>query len=158
MIDHLDMEDRDLALRAYWLLRQAYVVEARILGRQDLPPLRERFEQFRGSMDRFLGYCEDGEPVGVLSYRPEYRTVEITRLAVSPAAMRRGIATALLRELEVFAEGARELKVTAAEGNRPALALYGRSGYRPTACVMSNDGLRLVVLRKQMPVIAASHH
>jgi ribosomal protein S18 acetylase RimI-like enzyme len=56
-------------------------------------------------------------------------TVDIHRLVVAPRALRRGIASALLDELDArFAN--RPTLVSTGRGNGPALELYRRRGFR----------------------------
>jgi putative acetyltransferase len=79
-----------------------------------------------------LGLDDSGTPIACGSFRAyDDAQVEIKRMFVAPAARRRGIAAALLRELEAWA---RERGFTAAiletgTGQHEAIALYERCGY-----------------------------
>lgn len=83
----------------------------------------------------FLVGLLDGTPVATGGWR---RTggadAEIKRMYVSPPARRRGLARLILAELERTAAGAgiRRLILNTGPHQSEAIALYGRSGYRPT--------------------------
>jgi ribosomal protein S18 acetylase RimI-like enzyme len=78
-----------------------------------------------------LGVEEDGALVGVVLATHDGRKGWINRLAVDPAARRRGIGTALLEAAEASLRE-RGLTVIAAlvvEGNDPSLDLFAKAGY-----------------------------
>jgi GNAT superfamily N-acetyltransferase len=76
-----------------------------------------------------------GDPVGCGGWRWLDRpgTVEIKRMYVAPAARGRGVARAVLAELErtAAAAGATEILLETGTEQPEAIALYGSSGYRP---------------------------
>jgi ribosomal protein S18 acetylase RimI-like enzyme len=69
---------------------------------------------------------------GVPTADPE--AAEVISMWVAPAARGRGVGDRLLAEVERWARerGARTLRLAVAAGNRPAVALYLRHGFRPT--------------------------
>ncbi|MBV8592976.1 MAG: GNAT family N-acetyltransferase [Caulobacteraceae bacterium] len=71
-------------------------------------------------------------PDGFVLARAAAEEAEILTLAVIPPARRRGIATGLMTAAAARArdEGAEQLFLEAAADNAPALALYGRLGFR----------------------------
>jgi putative acetyltransferase len=79
-----------------------------------------------------IGIADDDTAIACGSYRPyDASSIEIKRMFVAPAARRRGVAQALIGELEAWA---REQGFTAAlleTGDRQAeaIALYERCGY-----------------------------
>lgn len=77
-----------------------------------------------------LGFTEEGILHGLLGFERIGDVVDIDRLAVHPSAFRRGIAKALLDDLHRRQADASRFDVSTATGNRPALALYERMGYR----------------------------
>jgi GNAT superfamily N-acetyltransferase len=95
-----------------------------------------------------------GTAIACGSFRPyDATSVEIKRMYVAPPARRRGIASALLRELEAWA---RERGFTAAvletgTGQPEAQALYERSGYKHVDQFPPYVGLPLsVCMRKTL--------
>ena len=77
---------------------------------------------------------QDGQLVGVaaVKYEPWNRRGEVWHVYVAKAARRRGIGTALMNELVVFARsvGARCLWVETQNVNFPAIQFYRRAGFR----------------------------
>ncbi len=72
---------------------------------------------------------EDGEPIGCLALTEHPDHVFLDRIALLPAAQRRGIGTALIREL--MARG-RPIRLSVRVDNQ-AIRLYDRLGFRVTA-------------------------
>lgn len=73
----------------------------------------------------------DGRVVGVVRGAVVGDLLHVARLAVEPGARRAGVATGLLAALARWAPDARRCVLQVAEGNRGALALYGRLGCAP---------------------------
>jgi ribosomal-protein-alanine N-acetyltransferase len=78
-----------------------------------------------------LGAFEDEKLVGYCSMRSVLDEGYINNVAVLPAYRRRGIARALLTELEKSAEGLAFLTLEVRESNSAAQALYVSLGYLP---------------------------
>lgn len=77
----------------------------------------------------------DGTAVGYVRLRPpthlpeNAHVIEVSGLAVHPAARRRGVASALLRAAEQRARGARKLSLRVLSTNKPAIRLYRKLGF-----------------------------
>jgi ribosomal protein S18 acetylase RimI-like enzyme len=90
----------------------------------------------------------DGQPVGMASGVPtgEDRIVELISMYVTPPGRGRGVGDYLVRAVEQWARrtGAATLRLSVAEGNENAAALYARSGFRDTgeAGDLMPDGIR----------------
>ncbi len=65
----------------------------------------------------------------------------ISDVAVTQAARRRGIARALLADLDEWAgrRGCRTIRLSMHAGNEPASRLYEQLGYRPTWITFRKD-------------------
>src|SRR3954447_18172561 len=100
MITETTPRDPSVAAQIHAVCQMAYALEAKQIGCADFPPLRESLRDLRQSPDRFLAFQESGTIIAALSFAFEADPVLITRLVVSPAHLRQGIATALLSELE----------------------------------------------------------
>lgn len=99
---------------------------------------------FSGGRGVFLLGCLDGEPVAMGGWRARGAEVgepglragdaELKRMHVVPAAQRRGLARALLAELERTAAAAGRRRVVLETGTEQpeAIALYLSSGYAPS--------------------------
>ena len=79
----------------------------------------------------FLAACEGGEVLGYVGMEYVLDEGYISNVAVAPRSRGRGIAGALLRELEARARalGLAFLTLEVRESNRPARALYTNSRY-----------------------------
>jgi ribosomal protein S18 acetylase RimI-like enzyme len=126
----------------------AYTLEAERIGCADFPPLRESLNELRDSSDSFLIFQEAGIIVGALSFHRSPEAVDITRLVVSPAHHRKGIATALLAELEQRTSPVARLTVSTALNNTPAVSLYRKLGYVTARISNSAEGIPLLHLTK----------
>jgi len=129
-IEPLDHRDRAVAQRIHAIQWAAYTQEAQLLGVTDFPPLRQTVERIQDSEEQFLGAVALGTLAGIaaIEQTQDPQALCISSLVVMPAMQRRGVASALLREvLRRF--GSHTLVVSTAAANGPALALYGRFGF-----------------------------
>jgi ribosomal protein S18 acetylase RimI-like enzyme len=85
---------------------------------------------------------------GIMVYAED--AAHLSLLAVTPAARRRGIGSAVLAWLERVASvaGLMQIELEARQDNRAALAFYARHGYRTTETMIGyylgmEDGVRL---------------
>jgi ribosomal protein S18 acetylase RimI-like enzyme len=77
----------------------------------------------------------DGEPVGMASGVPEPGgAAELISMWVAPPGRGHGVGDALVRRVVQWAaaSGARELRLSVADGNDPAAGLYRRNGFELT--------------------------
>ncbi len=126
----LDPGDRELREALVRLQRAAYRVEAELIGAEDLPPLHETSAQLAVTEESLLGAFDGERLLGALGFVRRAALVDIHRLAVDPAAFRRGVATRLLDALDALHPDAERTVVATGEGNRPAIELYERRGFR----------------------------
>jgi ribosomal protein S18 acetylase RimI-like enzyme len=146
MISEIALQDPELVAAIYALVREAYAVEAGVIGCTDFPPLRESIGQLSASRDRFLVFREANEMVAALSFCLERNDIAINRLCVSPKHFRRGMARALLIRLEEM--GASSIRVSTAQLNVPAMNLYRQLGYTLTETSDSPERIVLAHFRK----------
>ena len=123
--------DEGLAREVLALQRDAYAVEAALIGSDGIPALTETLDQLRDAGETWLG-CFDGAGLtGAVAWQLlDDGTVDICRLVVAPRAFRAGVATALLDELD-HRYPANPMIVSTGSANGPALSLYERRGFRP---------------------------
>jgi ribosomal protein S18 acetylase RimI-like enzyme len=111
------------------LQRAAYAVEAEIIGDDRIPPLRESLEEFRAQPLLWLGAMDDGDRLaGAIAWTETAEEVDLDRLVVDPAAHRRGIGRALVKEVMARA-GGRRIVVSTGRDNVPARTLYEKLGF-----------------------------
>jgi ribosomal protein S18 acetylase RimI-like enzyme len=140
--------------RLWRRLRQAALAQApRAFGSRlaDWQGEGDREERWRARLDlagsHNLVAVLDGEPVGMASgLRGSDGTVELISMWVAPSARGRGVADALVREVERWARasGARVLRLDVAEDNLDAQAVYARHGFAFTGELgdLMADGIR----------------
>ncbi|MFD1738189.1 GNAT family N-acetyltransferase [Bacillus salitolerans] len=128
MISIIDFTNDRLVQELYQLQRASYLIEAKIINFDDIPPLLETLEDFRNCKEMFLGYFEEGVLAGAISFEKENRALTICRLVVHPNHFRKGIAQSLLHALEAL-EPKGSIQVSTGRDNEPAIKLYSKNGY-----------------------------
>ncbi len=132
----LTFDTHDQALEFLSLQMEAFLVEAKIIDYQEIPPLLDSLSSLRSSREMFIGYFlqQDNQRdklVGAISYDVDTNVATIARLVVNPSYFRHGIATALLhhvfqllQQIEVH-----QVFVLVASDNLPAMKLYSSVGF-----------------------------
>ncbi|MFC5379305.1 GNAT family N-acetyltransferase [Aquipuribacter nitratireducens] len=110
------------------LQREAYAVEAQLLGDDRIPALHECLDALRAAPLHWLGALGDDHLLGAVAWSATDALVDVDRLVVSPAAHRGGIGTRLVSHVIDLA-GSRDVSVSTGSGNAPARALYERLGF-----------------------------
>lgn len=148
MIADAIQSNQSVAIQIHAVAQAAYALEAERIACADFPPLHESLDDVRRSSDSFLVFEQAGRIVAALSFDRVADPVTITRLIVSPAHLRQGIATALLAALERRLPPMAPIAVSTAQFNTPAVALYQQAGYAPDGVTMSVEGIPLLHLTK----------
>ena len=80
----------------------------------------------------WLTAVEDGRVLGYVGSQTVFEDADILNVCTAPAARRRGIAEALMRELErqLIPRGAEQITLEVRASNEPAIALYQKLGYQ----------------------------
>jgi ribosomal protein S18 acetylase RimI-like enzyme len=149
MIGLIDIYDDDVAQQVVAVQRPSYHSESALIDYPDLPPLLETITDLQNSDETFVGYRENGQLAGVLSYEQADAGLHIARLAVHPDYFRRGIGRALLQWVET-AVSTPHITVSTAAKNQPAIHLYQSQGYTIVQSTTLPDGLELILLRKEV--------
>ena len=136
----------DVAADVHRVMREAYRVEAEILGVADFVPLRRTVEEIRSARSTFLGIYLERRLVAVAELERSLEgPVHVASLVVLPAHFRRGLATALLHRV-IAAHGTGPLTVSTGLRNTPALRLYEGLGFRESRRFRTEDGIPMVTL------------
>ncbi|MBS4211504.1 GNAT family N-acetyltransferase [Neobacillus rhizophilus] len=151
MIQIIDMKNLSLANDLYNLQRSAYLVEARIVGFDDIPPLKESFEEFLISGESFLGFFEMGELTGAVSFETEGKELTICRMVVDPKHFRKGIAEKLLNAVEDIDQNIQVFKVSTGKDNQPAKNLYQKNGFKLVEDMEAAPGFFISHFEKTRP-------
>lgn len=150
MIRKIDLKNREEVFFLLDLQSMSYVVEARLIGFHDIPPLHDTIHTLQQCEETFYGYFIERQLVGALSFKRKGDMAEICRLMVHPDHFRRGIASSLLLFLERSGDGIRQLTVMTGAKNEPAVKLYKKLGF---AEVEKNDvvpGVPMIVFNKNV--------
>jgi ribosomal protein S18 acetylase RimI-like enzyme len=120
--------DEQLAGRLLHLQRTAYALEAALIGDDRIPPLHETLDDLRSAPLRWAGAFDDNGLMGAVAWEETAEEVDIARLVVSPDRHRRGVGTALVREVLTLSRGRRTI-VSTGRDNASARQLYERLGF-----------------------------
>ena len=110
------------------LQREAYAIEARLIGDDRIPSLHEDDEALAAPRGRWCTAWDGVALLGAVSWHEHDEHVDIDRLMVSPLMLRQGIATALLACVGEQTDG-RELFASTGRDNSPAAALFAKRGF-----------------------------
>lgn len=147
MLFKLDHRNESIAKAIQKIQRPAYLVEAEMMGFQGIPQLKESILEIRNSGEVFLGYLEEDQLLGFISYRRENNTIDIHRLVVDPGHFRKGIGRELLAFLLEKYKGI-DFIVSTGSANTPAKRLYESFGFREQETFQVAPGIYCTCYRK----------
>lgn len=149
MIKNMLKIDLTLSHKILAIQRSSYQIEADLIGFQGIPALSETVDDIMNSKEIFLGYYEDDQLLGVLSYEENEDFVDICRLVVSPASFRKGIGRLLVNYIVEEIRGSRDVVVSTGLKNIPAVTLYEKLGFQQEQKVEIAPGVQIVNMRYQ---------
>lgn len=132
MIRKINLHNRAEAFALLDLQSVSYVVEARLIGFYDIPPLNDTFDTLKKSKETFYGYYVQQQLAGAISFIRDGDMLDIHRMMVHPDYFRKGIAGALLAFVEQVENGIRHIVVMTGTKNEPAKNLYKKHGFVET--------------------------
>jgi predicted GNAT family N-acyltransferase len=112
-------------------------------------PKREELDGRDGDAIHLVAVDGDGRVLGTCRLLLVDRTVQLSRLAVDRTERRRGIATALLREADREAAGARAKRIVL-HAQTYAQGLYAAGGYEPRGRTFVEAGIEHVAMEKRL--------
>ncbi len=121
-------DDPELARTLLGIQRAAYAREATLIDDDRIPALHEDLEDLRSAALRWLAAWVDRRLVGAVGWSEHDDELDIDRLVVAPEMHRRGIGSALIREV-VQRAGKRRTVVSTGRDNAPARAMYEQLGF-----------------------------
>ena len=135
------------APKIWQIMQGAYQIEADLIGVDHFYPLTRTAEAISQSPNLFIGHFEAEQLTAVLEIEPIDETaVLIASLVVHPDHFRKGIGAKLVTHvIEQF--GDKEIWVSTAVKNKPAVALYQKLGFTVSYSETLPDGLQLVKLK-----------
>ena len=145
-ITRLNHHDQSVAARLKPLHDAAYQLEAALIQAEDFPPLRRTVDDYATADTVFYGCVDGDEVLGAIEVEScADGRIGIAGLVVDVHHFRRGIGARLV-EFVLNEYESKEIEVTTATGNEPALALYRRFGFEPVEYWDSPEGFSLVRL------------
>lgn len=129
------------------LQREAYAIEAALIGDDRIPTLHEDVEALAAPRGRWCTAWDGVDLLGAASWREHDGHIDIDRVMVSPTALRRGIATALLEHVR-GRSGGRDLVVSTGRDNSPAVSLYAKHGFEAVGDVEVPPGIWITRFRR----------
>lgn len=129
------------------LQRKTYRIEADLIGTDEIPPLKETFEQLQDCGETFIGCYIKGRLAGAISFKKEGEVIDIHRMMVHPEFFRRGIAQKLIAQLEQI--GYSEMIVSTGAANTQAVKLYEKLDFERQEDSVVGSGLVLANFKKR---------
>jgi len=120
--------DHDLARTLLGIQHAAYALEATLIDDDRIPALHEDVDDLVSARLLWLAAFIDQRVVGAVGWSEDDDELDIDRLIVAPAMHRRGVASALIREVQRLA-GTRRISVSTGRGNHPAEKMYEQLGF-----------------------------
>ncbi|ALC87290.1 hypothetical protein AM499_16820 [Bacillus sp. FJAT-22090] len=129
MIQILFHQEEKVAEEILEIQLLAYKIEAELIEFDGIPQLQDSIHDIIMSKEIFIGYYEEMQLTGFISFMNTDELIDICRLVVHPNFFRKGIASALLKHvLEIKKENQR-VEVSTGAKNTPAIQLYERFGF-----------------------------
>lgn len=146
MFIQLDQKNEKTAGEIQKIQRQAYQIEADLIGFDGIPQLAETAAEVQKSEEIFIGYIKE-ELLGFISYKEKNGLIDIHRLAIDPWHFRKGIAKSLLTFLLEQFSG-REVIVSTGTANIPARKLYESFGFQEQEIIEVAPEITCAIYRK----------
>jgi ribosomal protein S18 acetylase RimI-like enzyme len=143
----LNHKDEDLATQIYSIFQQSYMVEAKLIGATDFPPLRRSVNNITLSNSNFWGLRDLNGLIGVIEIEQADTLIQICSLVTSPRLFRNGIGTDLLKFVLAYLKW-QIVEVQTATANLPAIRLYQKVGFSEQKRWHSKEGIELIVMSK----------
>ncbi len=130
LVTRLSLQNDATANQVLCLQREAYQVEAELIGYDRIPPLIETLSELQARPEIFAGIWHDAKVVAAIAYdQIDTQTICICRLMVHPTHFRKGLASTLLHFVENTHPTMTRWLVATGSNNPPALKLYQSFGY-----------------------------
>jgi GNAT superfamily N-acetyltransferase len=120
--------DPELARTLIGIQHAAYALEATLIDDDRIPALHEDVDDLRSAALLWLAAFVDRRLVGAVGWSENDEELDVDRLVVAPEMHRRGVGSALIREVLQRA-GIRRIVVSTGRDNAPATSMYEQLGF-----------------------------
>ena len=120
--------DPELARILLGIQCAAYALEATLIDDDRIPALHEDVEYLRSAELLWVAAFVDRRLVGAVGWRENDEELDVDRLVVAPEMHRRGVGSALIRDVLQRA-GSRRVVVSTGRDNAPATSMYEQLGF-----------------------------
>lgn len=149
MIKKINSSKRDFAHKIYTLFQASYLVEAKLLGVDDFPPLKRSQNDIMNSDTEFYGIWKTDELVALIEIKQESGYTNIDSLVVHPNYFRQNLGSQLV-SFVLNSVDALTFTVETGLKNIPAIKLYQKLGFEEVKQWDLALGIRKVKFRKIM--------
>ncbi|MEI4771058.1 GNAT family N-acetyltransferase [Psychrobacillus sp. FJAT-51614] len=130
MIQSLHHQEEKVAKEILEIQLPAYKIEAELIGFNGIPQLKDTIHNIMISKEIFVGYYDESQLTGFISFMITDGLIDICRLVVHPNFFRKGIASALLKYVLEIKKENQHIEVSTGAKNTPAIQLYERFGFK----------------------------
>lgn len=153
VIRPIDVKDRTEALHVLALQMKAYLLEAKLIGFKEIPPLKETVASLQTCGETFIGCFDHDELAGAVAYERKGDTVTVCRMMVHPDRHRKGIGSRLLSHVLELHKNVPQIVVSTGTANGPAVCLYAKYGFVPRRQHLIAPGITLTEMVKENETI-----
>lgn len=150
MIRKIDITDPIFAKEVLNIQIPSYKVEAKLIGFDEIPPLKDTVDSLQKCGENFYGYYINDKLSGVISIKIENGVMDVHRLFVHPKHFRKGIAKMLLDFVETNETGFETIIVTTGSHNVPAINFYQKNGFSKTKEIKVAERLSVTLFDKKI--------
>ena len=143
MIKKIDIKNPDIAKEVLSIQLPAYQIEAKLIGFDEIPNLKDTVEALQQCGETFYGYYMNGNLCGIISFVITSFVLDIHRLFVDPRYFRKGIAKQLLDHILCVETGFDTVIVKTGNKNIPALLFYKKYGFDQEEDLVINEQLSM---------------
>ncbi|KAE9627809.1 GNAT family N-acetyltransferase [Defluviitalea raffinosedens] len=143
MIKKIDITNPDIAKEVLSIQIPAYQIEAKLIGFDEIPNLKDTVDSLQQCGETFYGYYMNGNLCGIISFVIASFVLDIHRLFVDPKYFRKGIARQLLDHILYAEAGFDTVIVKTGNKNIPALRFYPKYGFDQEEDLVINEQLSM---------------
>lgn len=143
MIKKIDITNPEIAKEVLSIQLPAYQIEAKLIGFDGIPALKDTVETLQQCGETFYGYYIDGALCGIISFVIKSSVLDIHRLFIAPSHFRKGIVGQLLDHILCVESDFDTIIVKTGAKNMPAIRFYQSKGFEREEDLVINEQLSM---------------